>query len=212
VEPVAGVREVELGEAGIAFVRETLVDWGGPLARELDRVDLAAGTATIFLSTEIVEVPQRLQDQPVGFSEGYPRMRRATMDKIKTHFVASNGEGWAMIGDPYGIGLGAFVNARVDGRETRFKAAWDEGPTVLYLVGAADEIDVEDFLDAAVDYGIISALGVGGPLTSLETESLDWAEDVLPHVAEHVRLIMRQAFDAQALVFWQRSAKAAAVD
>lgn len=131
-------------------------------------------------------------------------MRWATMDKIKTHFIASNGEGWAMIADPYGVGLGAFVNARVDGRKTRFQAAWDGGPTVLYLVGAADEIDVEDFLDAAEDYGVISALGVGGPLTSLEPESLDWAEDVLPHVAEHVRFIMRQAFDAQALVFWER--------
>jgi hypothetical protein len=204
VETEPGVREVELGEAGITFVRETLVDWQGPLAQALDRLDLSAGTATIFLSTEIVEVPERLQDEPVGFSEGYRPMRRATMDKIKTHFAASNGEGWAMIADPYGVGLGAFVNARVDGRKTRFKAAWDGGPTVLYLVGAADEIDVEDFLDAAVDYGVISALGVGGPLTSNKLESLDWAEDVLPHMAEHVRFIMRQAFDAQALVFWER--------
>lgn len=205
MDPETGVREVELGEAGIAYLRETR-GWGGPLARELDRLDLSAGIATTFLSNEIVEIPQRLQDEPGGFTKGgYLRIRQATKDKIQAHFLASNEQGWAMIEDPFGVGLGAFY-AALDGRETRFRAAWDGGPTILYLTGTADEVDGEDFLDAAEDHGVVSALGVGGPLTSLEPDSLDWAEDVLPHVAEHVRFIMREAFDAQALVFWERLA------
>ncbi|MGH2672300.1 MAG: hypothetical protein ACRDHC_04915 [Actinomycetota bacterium] len=194
-----------LGEAGIEYVAKRLRS-GGPLGKALESVDPTAGIARIFLPNEWPDIPQRLEDEPGGLpKDGLRRIRQATKDKIMAHFAASESRGWAMIEDAYGVGLGAFVNARIDGRETRFKAAWTGGPTILYLAGAAGEVDVEDFLNAALDHGIVSVLGIGGPLSSVEAGSLDWDGGVLPHLAEHVRLIMNDAFDAQALVFWERT-------
>jgi hypothetical protein len=148
VEPVTGVREVELGEAGIEYVRGALGSRGS-LARSLDPLDLGGGVATTFLPSEIPKVAGRLRDEPEGLTgDSFEHMRQATSDKVMGHFVASDGRGWAMIEEPEGVGLGAFINAVVDGRETRFKVATAGGSDILYLCGAAQGIDIEDFLDA----------------------------------------------------------------
>lgn len=206
MEPETRVIEVQLGEAGAAYMRESLID-GGPLARALDALDLSAGITTTFLPSEITAIPEHLQYEPDGLTDdGFRHLRQARKDKITGHFVASEGQGGAMIQEPQGVGLGAFINAAVDGRKTRFKVATAGGSDILHFWGPALDSDIEDFLDAAIDYGVVSALGVGGPLTSLEPESLDWEKDVLPHVVEHVRFITTEAFDGQALVFWEKSA------
>lgn len=206
MEPVGGLREVELGDTGIDHVREAL-GWRGALTKALDALDLDAGIATTFLPSEIPEVPRRLRDEPADMpKDGLSRIGQATRNKILAHFVASVGLGWAMIQESCGVGLGAFINATVDGRETRFKVATVGGSDILYFCGVALDSDIEDFRDAAIDHGIVSVLGVGGPITSLEPDSVNWERDVLPLVVEHVRFITTEAFDGQALVFWEKSA------
>ena len=203
---MAGVREVELGEAGIEYVRKAL-GWRAPLTRSLDALDLDAGIATTFLPNEIPEVSGRLRDEPDGLThDDFQHLRQATKDKIAGHFVASEGRGWAMIQEPLGVGLGVFINSTVDDRETRFKVATVGESDILYFLGSAVDSDIEDFREAAIDHAAVSVLGVGGPLTSLEPDSVDWEREILPHVIEHVRFITTEAFDGQALVFWERSA------
>lgn len=74
---------------------------------------------------------------------------------------------------------------------------------IFYYSGAADEPDVADFLEAARVRSNVSALGVGGPIASPGRGDEGWGADVLPHLAEHVRFIVCEAFDEDGLVFWE---------
>lgn len=108
--------------------------------------------------------------------------------------------------DRYNFGTFArFIKARSEGRETRFKEATADGWRIFYLLGSTAESDIEDLIEAARVRSNISALGVGGPLTSLEPESVDWQEQVMPHVAAHVWVITCEAFDELGIVFWERT-------
>lgn len=211
MEPEPGVREVELGDAGIAYIRETL-GWGGPLAQALDGLDLNAGIATTFLPSDVVEPPRRLQDG-LGYlyqhgsqrrSNDFQLMMQATRDKVMSHFLASEGQGWAASEDRYNFGTNArFIHARNGGRETRFRVATADEWGIFYHSGTADEHDVAEFLEAAMVRSNVSALGVGGLIASTGRGDEDWGADVLLHLAKHLRFIVCEAFDEEGLVFWE---------
>lgn len=211
MDPKTGVREFDLGDAGIAYIRETLGS-GGPLAQALDGLDLKAGIATTFLPSEVVEPPRRLQDG-LGYlyehdsrrrKHDFELMMQATRDKVMSHFLASEGQGWAASEDRYKFGTYArFTDARIEGRETRFRVARAGEWSIFYHLGSADEHDVADFLEAARVRANVSALGVGGPIAPPGQGGEDWDEDVLSRLAEHVRFIVCEAFDEEGLVFWK---------
>lgn len=121
-----------------------------------------------------------------------------------SHFLVSEGQGWAASEDRYSFGTYArFIHARNEGRETRFRVATADEWGIFYYSGAADEPDVADFLEAARVRSNVSALGVGGPIASPGRGDEGWGADVLPHLAEHVRFIVCEAFDEDGLVFWE---------
>ena len=187
---------------GLAYVRNVL-QTGGPLARALGPIDLNAGITTTFLANEVRTLPERLEWGYVGLSkEGYGEMRRAVRDRIASHFAGSKGIGWAIVEDLSDSGLGAFINAKVDGRQTKFKVATAGNRRVLYLTASFEEDDFLDFQDAISIHGNLAALGAGGSLTVKSPRASDWGAEVLPSLAEHVRLIACSAFDAEGLVFW----------
>lgn len=119
------------------------------------------------------------------------------------HFDAFVGRAWAASEDRYNFGTYArFIHARNEGRETRFRVARAGEWGIFYHSGSADEQDVDDFLEAATVRANVSALGVGGPIASPGQRD-DWGADVLPHLAEHVRFVVCEAFDEEGLVFWK---------
>jgi hypothetical protein len=201
LDSAIGIREVELGEVGIEYVR-TALSTGGPLAQALHPVDLGAGIVSTFLPVEIRMVPERLQDEPAGLSrDGFQRMRQATLDLIGHHFARAEGQAWAMSEDRYEAGLGRFINARVAGRKTRFELTRIRDRGIFHLSGSVDGDDLDDFIEAASIHWNISALGVGGPLAMAAITS-DWEIDILSSIPQYVRVIVCSAFDGEGLVFW----------
>jgi hypothetical protein len=87
--------------------------------------------------------------------------------------------------------------------KTRVQLARVGDRGVYYLVDPVESTDAEDFLDAATDRANVSALGDGG-IDAPDLSVADWDAEVLPSVANHVRLIIGEAFDELGFVIWER--------
>jgi hypothetical protein len=195
------IREVILGDDGIEYVRARL-STGRPLAQVLHRVDLTVDRALTFLPGQHSVPPSKLQEGGDLSSSDADLILQEAVSRVMGHFAAAKGRGWALSEDRYRIGLGGTRAARTHhlGHESTCKL---DDREIYYLVDLLESRDAEDFLDAAADRANVSALGVGG-IDERDLSVADWEVEVIPNVADHVRVIICEAFDEVGFAFWER--------
>jgi hypothetical protein len=199
------VREVSLGDDGIEYVRWRL-STGGPLAQVLRHIDLNVGKALTMLPNRHSVPPRKLQEGGDLSASDAGLIFSAAVRKVMGHFETARGRGWALSEDRYDMGLGRYFGSPNEGRRTRVQVARVGDRGIYYLVDSVDSHDAADFLDVAKDRANVTVLGIGG-IDVRELSVADWETDVLPNVANHVRLIICEAFDELGFVFWEGEAE-----